>query len=90
MSQVVEKHESEQSDKDHGNDIVTITVNDNPVKIHRGHQTVEAIKDAANVPQGYELLQEIDGRLTPLKDDGAVTLKGGEIFESHVRESTSA
>lgn len=69
---------------------VTITVDGNPVTIHRGHQTVAAIKTAAGVPLAYDLEQEIDGRLTPLPDDGAVVLKGGEVFHSHVKDSGSS
>lgn len=69
----------------HGNNMVEITVNEVTVQIHRGSQTVVAIKQAGNVPLADALEQLIDGRLTPLPDDGRVVLKGGEEFISHVK-----
>ncbi len=72
-------------DRDQG-PIVTITVDTKPYKIHRGHQTVADIKKVAGVPLAFELEQLIEGKLTPLPDDGAVTLKGGEVFLSHPKD----
>jgi len=69
---------------------VTISVNSKPVQIHRGRQTVVVIKDKGGVPLAEELEEIINGVFTPLADDGAVTLKGGEIFISHVRASSAA
>jgi len=37
-----------------------------------------------------ELEQLIEGKLTPLPDDGAITIKGGEVFMSHVRSGGSS
>jgi hypothetical protein len=68
---------------DHGNDIVKITVNNNPYPIHRGRQTVEAIKKAGGVSLADKLDQIIDGKLVPLDDNGSVVIKGGEEFKSH-------
>lgn len=65
---------------------ITITVDTKPYKIHRGHQSVAEIKNVAGVPLAFELEQLISGKLTPLADDGAVTLKGGEIFLSHPKD----
>lgn len=73
----------------HG-DIVTITIDGKPVSIHRGHQTVAAIKLAGGVNPAYDLEQIIDGRLVLLPDDGAVTIKGGEEFVSHPKSGTSS
>jgi hypothetical protein len=69
---------------------VTITVNGNQYTIHRGHQTVAAIKGAASVPTAFELEQLVAGKLVPLADDGAVTLKGGEVFVAHPRDGASS
>jgi len=66
--------------------IVEITVNRKVYKIHRGRQTVKAIKELAGVPPADELEQVVDGNLEPLPDEGAVTLKGGEVFLSHPRD----
>lgn len=73
-----------------GKEIVSITVNGNECKIHRGRQTVAEIKRGGNVPAADELSQIIDGKITPLADDGSVVIKGGEIFVSNVRSGSSS
>jgi hypothetical protein len=75
------------NDKDHEQGpLVTVTIDTKPFKIHRGRQTVTEIKTVGGVPQAFELEQLIDGKLTPLADDGAVTIKGGEVFLSHPKD----
>lgn len=69
---------------------VTITINGKPYSIHRGRNTVTEIKQAGKVPLTEELAQEINHKLDPLADDGAVTIKGGEIFISYVRAGRSS
>jgi len=69
---------------------VHISVNGVQKTIHRGHQTVAAIKAAGGVPAADDLEQNIDGQLTLLSDDGGVTIKGGEIFISHPKDSGSS
>lgn len=70
--------------------IVNITINNKVKEIHRGRQTVAEIKNVGGVPPADELEQVIGGKLTPLPDDGAVTIKGGEVFISHPRDSGSS
>lgn len=70
--------------------IVTIKVDNKPVHIHRGHTTVAEIKEAGNVPLAYDLNQIVAGKLIPLPDDGSVTIKGGEEFISHPKDSQSS
>lgn len=70
--------------------MVSIIINGQPVSIHRGHQTVAEIKKAGGVNLVHELEQVKNGELVPLPDNGAVTLKGGEIFVSHPRDSASS
>ncbi len=69
---------------------VEITINNIPKSIHRGHQTVAEIKTVGGVPLADELEQLLDKKLVPLADDGAVTIKGKEVFMSHVRSSASS
>ncbi len=69
---------------------VKIQINGVSKLIHRGHQTVAEIKKLGGVPLADELEQLIDGKLKPLPDDGAVTIKGGEVFMSHVRSGGSS
>lgn len=70
--------------------MVSITINNVPIDIHRGRQTVVKIKAAGAVPLADVLEQVIGGKLTPLPDDGAVTIKGGEVFISHVKDGASS
>lgn len=77
--------------KKHGHHhLVEIHVNNVPYSISRGKHTVADIKKLANVPAGHELEEVIDGKLTPLKDDASVLIKGCEQFFSHVRDGSSA
>lgn len=69
---------------------VKISINGVSQAIHRGRHTVIEIKKLGDVPLADELEQVIDGKLTPLPDDGAVTIKGGEIFKSHPRSGGSS
>jgi hypothetical protein len=69
---------------------VEITVNGEELKIHPGPQSVADIKKAGAVPAAMELEQVVGGKLTPLPDDASVTIAGGEIFISHVRDSKSS
>lgn len=68
----------------------TISINSKSFRIHRGRNTVVEIKRVGGVPLADELEQLIDGKLVPLTDDGAVTIKGSEVFISHVRDSGSS
>lgn len=79
-----------ENSEDHGNSKVQITVNNVVYQIHRGRQTVAEIKSIAGVPTADILNQIINGKLTPLADDGAITLKGEEAFVSHPKDSASS
>lgn len=70
--------------------LVQITINGKKYEIHRGRQTVTEIKKVGNVPLTDELEQDINHKLTPLADDGAVTIKGGEVFVSHIKDGKSS
>ena len=74
---------------EHGS-VVTITVDSIQKQIHRGRQTVAEIKSVGGVPAAYQLEQVADGQLNPLPDDGAVVIKGGEVFVSHPRSGGSS
>ena len=71
-------------------EFVSIKINGADKQIHRGHQTVAEIKAVGSVPVADELDQVIKGVITPLPDNGAVVLKGGEVFVSHPRDSSSS
>ena len=85
-----EKADGTVAQAEHGSDVVTIIVNSVERQIHRGRQPVSEIKRVGEVPQADQLEQVIDGKLVPLADDAAVTIKGGEEFVSHPRDSGSS
>jgi len=70
--------------------IVAIFINGPEFKILRGKYTVNEIKQVGQVPLAYELEEKIDGKLTPLKDDAFVHIKGGEEFFGHQRDGSSS
>lgn len=74
-----EKGESE----DHRKDMVEITIKDKTYKIHRGHQTVAAIKQLGGINPNHILVQIVEGQLKDLPNDGVITMKGGEVFNCH-------
>lgn len=67
--------------EDHGKDMVTIHVNEKEVSIHRGNQTVAAIKAAGNVPS-TDILYLMPIYEVALNDNDSITIKGGESFKS--------
>lgn len=81
--------QGEENDPQHGA-IVQITINDQPYDVHRGRQTVAYLKEIAGISQSYELDEVEDGRLVPLADDGAVTIKGDEVFKSNLKVGHSS
>ena len=80
----------EKEHENQGKENVNITIKGVTKSIHRGRQTVVEIKNLGGVPLADDLEQQIDGKLTPLADDGAVTIKGGEIFLSHPKDGGSS
>jgi hypothetical protein len=66
---------------------VHISINGHDYRIHRGSRTVAEIKALGGVPAADDLDQIVNGQLTPLADDGRVTIKGGEKFVSHPKDS---
>jgi len=86
-------HHSEVYDHGHGNEhghaITTIYVNDNPVLIHKGNQTIATIKQAANVPS-TDILYLMPHYETALQDTETITIKGGERFKSAAPSGSSS
>jgi hypothetical protein len=76
--------------EDEGRNLVEIQVDKKEFKIHRGHTTVAEIKHVAGVPAAYDLDQLIDGTLHTLPDNGALVIKGQEVFYSHPKGGSSS
>jgi hypothetical protein len=72
------------------NRLVEIKINGKQFRIRRGRHTVQEIKRLGGVPLADDLEQIIDGKMKLLPDDGAVEIKGGEVFVSHPKGSTAS
>jgi hypothetical protein len=70
--------------------LVKIFINRKEYPIQRGKHTVSALKTLGKVPLDYELQEMIDGKLTPLPDNGTVLIKGCEEFFSTVKGGGSS
>jgi hypothetical protein len=79
----------EESKPEHG-PYVTITINNEQKSIHRGHNTVIEIKTLGGIPLADDLILIVCNEMKPLSDDGEITIKGGEVFVSHPKGSSSS
>lgn len=73
--------EGKSNNHPNGNNLVSIKIKDENYEIHRGSQSVEAIKLLGGVPVGYTLVLLDGENIKPLADNGKVTIKGGEEFD---------
>ena len=85
-----QQQDHDNHDTDHGKDEVTIYIGGKPKEIHRGRRTVVEIKTLGGIPLADDLEQKLDGKLILLTDDGSVTIKGGEQFFGHPKDSGSS
>lgn len=70
--------------------LVEITINNVGFKIRPGRHSVAELKVTGGVPLADDLVQVIHGELKPLPDDGAVVIKGEEVFVSHPKDCASS
>jgi hypothetical protein len=75
---------------DKAQDLVTVTIDNQPKQIHRGSHTVAELKVLLGVDPSRVLEQVVGGEFKPLSDDQRITIKGGEIFVSHVPHGGSS
>lgn len=90
MSEQTKDGESEKVPHPQPGPDVQITVDDKPIPIHRGRQTVVDIKKAAGVPLANRLDQLVNGVLTGIDQEGAITIHGGEVFVSFLASGGSS
>jgi hypothetical protein len=83
-----EMHNIENSE--HEKKKVKIDVDNHPEHVAPGTYKVADFKELIGVPAEKELDQVIEGNLTTLDDSASVTIKGGEVFFSHVRRGGSS
>lgn len=84
------EHSMETPAADQRQNIVKIKINNSLFDIHRGRRSVSEIKNTGGVLLADVLNQIVNGKLEPLADDAFVTIKGGEEFVSHPRDSASS
>jgi hypothetical protein len=76
--------------EEHRQDLVEVTINNEPYMVHRGRRTVAEIKEAGHVAPADELSQLVDGRYVLLADGGSVVIRGSEEFQSNPRAGGSS
>jgi len=69
---------------------VTVTVDTLPKTVHRGSWIVSDFKKEVGVDSSRALDEVIGGAFKPLDDNQRITIKGGEVFVSHVRQGGSS
>lgn len=69
---------------------VTVTVDTQPKTVHRGSWIVADFKKEVGVDATRALDEVVGGELKPLDDSQRITIKGGEVFISHVRQGGSS
>lgn len=76
-------------ENDHGNDMVTISVNEKSVSIHRGQHLVSEVKVAGGVPS-TDILYKMPDYEVALNDDDKIVIHGGESFKSSAPSGASS
>jgi hypothetical protein len=65
--------------------LVTVTVDTKPHTVRKGRYLVNDFKRLVGVDPTYQLDEVVNGQFVELKDTEKMSIKGGEIFVSHVR-----
>jgi hypothetical protein len=69
---------------------VTVSVDGKERKLEPGTYVVSEFKREVHVDAEKELEEIVHGELKPLDDAATITIKGGEVFVSHVRRGGSS
>jgi len=75
---------------EHGHKHVKVEVDNHTKHVQAGTYVVAAFKTLVGVEPTKALDEVIAGTLTLLEDDGPVTIRGGEVFFSHVKHGGSS
>lgn len=65
--------------------LVTVTVDTKPHTVRKGRYLVSDFKRLVGVDPSYQLDEVVNGQFVELKDTEKVSIKGKEVFVSHVR-----
>jgi len=69
---------------------VTVTVDTQTKTVHRGSWVVSDFMKEVDVGADRALDEVVGGEFKPLDDEQRITIKGGEVFVSHVRQGGSS
>lgn len=70
--------------------LVSVTLNRNPVTIRRGQYTGAELKAALGVPVDHELDLVVNGEFKPIANEDKHHVRGGEVFVSQVGQGQSS
>ena len=65
--------------------LVTVTVDTQPHTVRKGRYIVSDFKRLVGVDPSYQLDEVVNGQFVELKDTEKVSIKGQEVFVSHIR-----
>jgi hypothetical protein len=68
-----------------GGKSVTVTVDTQPHTVRKGRYVVSDFKATVGVDAAYQLDEVVNGEFIERKDAEKISIKGGEVFVSHVR-----
>lgn len=81
-----EQIEKDIKDGDHKKGkLVTVTVDTKPHTVRKGRYLVSEFKHLVGVDPTYQLDEVVNGQFVELKDVQKMSIKGEEVFVSHVR-----
>lgn len=81
-----EQIEKDIKDGDHKKGkLVTVTVDTKPHTVRKGRYLVSDFKRLVGVDPTYQLDEVVNGQFVELKDAEKISIKGEEVFVSHVR-----
>jgi len=78
------------NEQDKKKEEITITINSVEKKISEGVHTVADLKALGGIPEADDLEEVKDGKLHVLPDGASTNTKGGEVFISHPKDSSSS
>lgn len=64
---------------------VSVTVDTQPKTVRKGRYVVSDFKRLVGVDPAYQLDEVVDGQFIERNDTDKISIKGGEVFVSHVR-----
>lgn len=84
------KEAVEEKERRHEQKLVKITIDNKIFEVERGQYTVAKLKLIGGIDPSYDLLEQKNGKLVPLPDDGRTHIEGREVFFSQPKSGGSA